>query len=168
MSDFEMDIDEVRARLEDLSDEISRHLRVIDSVADEPNEYNTDSVDTYLSDLDDALQEADFLEAARDSFGELEEAVDEAEAEFLESARVTVDGREVEDTELQSLDPVDEPETAHMLVPSPNINQLRGGARLELEDDRAFRFTIQKTLIEEVADDKSGYLKIVLDLDPVE
>jgi hypothetical protein len=168
MSEFETDIDDVRERLDDLASELSRHERVLDSVAEEPEGYDADSVETYLSDLDEALRDAEFLEAARDSFDSLEEAVDEAEAEFLESARVTVDGREIEDTELQSLDPVDSPESAEMLVPSPKINQMRSGAQLELEDGSTFRITIQKTLIEEVDDDKSGYLKLVLDLEPLD
>lgn len=168
MSDLIDEATDLRERVETVVDEIQRHVRVLESYVDEPDEYDEDDVGEYLEALEEDLDGSDFLERAEQALVPLEEAVEEVEQEFLGDIDVIVDGREIEEVEFLSLEPSDGPEEAAVLVDSPKVNQLRGGAqRLELPDGRAFEFRVEETLVAEVEEDKTGKLKLILGLSPI-
>ncbi|MFB6376146.1 MAG: hypothetical protein ABEN55_24180 [Bradymonadaceae bacterium] len=168
MSDLTDRTTDLHERVQSMVDDLERHVRVLDSIDEEPEEYDADDIEAYFDDLDSALSGVDFLDEAEQALQPLEEAVDEAEQEFLANASVIVDEREIEDLELMYLEPADAPEEAALLVESPQVNQLRGGTQvLELEDGRQFEFAIEQTLVADVAEDKTGDLKLVLSLQPI-
>lgn len=168
MSDYAVPIDALRDRLEDLIDDLDRHLRVLDSIDEDPGEYDDDNIETYLGDLDEALADADFLDDAEQSLEPLEETVDAVEEEFLAESAVIVDDNVVGGVEVLYLEPPNDPEEAALLVESPKVNQVRGAAQLlQLPDGRQFQFSIEETLVADVAEDKTGDLKLVLRLDQV-
>lgn len=166
MSDYAVPIDALRDRLQDLMDDLERHLRVLDSIEEDPDEYDEDNIETYLGDLDSDLAEADFLDNADQSLQPLEETVDEVEQEFLEKSAVIVDDTVVSDVDVLYLEPPNAPTEAALLVESPKVNQVRGSDQLlQLPDGRQFTFSIEETLVADVAEDKTGDLKLVLHLD---
>lgn len=168
MTDFSDQTSNLKDRIDSLVDDLERHVRVLDSIAEEPEGYDEGDIDSYLDDLDTALSEANFLDSAEAALAPLEEAVDEAEEEFLSNARIVVDDREIEGVEIQYVEPADAPEEAALLVESPKVNQLRGGTQIfELADGRAFEFSVEETLVADVAEDKTGHLKLVLSLRPI-
>lgn len=161
MSDQTDRTSQLRDRIESMLEDLERHVRVLDSIEEEPEDYDDDEVAEYADKLDEALDGATFLDEAESAMAPLEEAVDEAEQEFLENARVIVDDREIEGVELLYV----ESDEAAVLVESPKVNQLRGGAQLlELENGRQFEFAVDETLVADVAEDKTGDLKLVLSL----
>jgi len=167
MSDYAVPIDALRDRLRDLIDDLDRHVRVLDSIDEDPAEYDDDNIETYLGDVDEALADADFLEAAEDSLETLEETVDAVEQEFLVESAVIVDD-EIVDVELLYLEPPNDPNEAALLVESPKVNQVRGSNQLlQLPDGRQYQFSIEETLVADVAEDKTGDLKLVLHLDRI-
>ena len=166
MTDYSNQTAELSERIQALVDDLERHARVLESIEEEPEDYDADNVEAYLGDLDDALAGADFLDQAEEALAPLEEAVEEAEAEFLASAKIVIDDREIEEgVELNSIEPFDAPEKASLLVESPKVNQVRGAAQiLELPDGRSFTFDIEETLVADVAEDKTGDLELILSL----
>lgn len=166
MTDYSDQTAALTERIDALVDDLQRHARVLDSIKEEPQGYDADNIEAYLADLDDALAGADFLEEAEKSLAPLEEAVDEAEADFLANAKIVIDDREItEGVELDSIEPFNAPEKASLLVESPKVNQVRGAAQvLELPDGRSFTFSIEETLVADVAEDKTGDLELVLSL----
>ncbi len=161
MSDLSERTSKLRDRLDSMIDDLERHRRVLDSIEEEPDDYDADEVDRYADRLDEALEGATFLDEADEAMQPLEEAVDEAEEEFLDNARIVVDDREIEGVELLYVDD----EEAAVLVESPKVNQLRGAAQLlELADGRRFEFSVDQTLVADVDEDKTGDLKLVLSL----
>lgn len=152
--------DELKAQLGDVQNRLSEHLDILAAIQEDPDEFDSDEINTYLEALASDLDGEPLFDEAQRAVGPLKSAADEAEAERLSEARVLIDDREIEDVELQLL----EPPRAEILVPSPKINQIRGGAQILEMPDRTFHFEIEETLIEDVADDKSGYLKLVLSL----
>jgi hypothetical protein len=161
MSDQTDRTSQLRDRIESMIEDLERHVRVLDSIEEEPDDYDDDEVVQYTDKLDEGLDGATFLDDAESAMAPLEEAVEEAEQEFLENARVIVDDREIEGVELLYV----ESDEAAVLVESPKVNQLRGGAQLlELEDGRQFEFAVDETLVADVAEDKTGDLKLVLSL----
>lgn len=168
MSELIDEATELRDRVESVVDEIERHVRVLDSYVDEPEAYDDGAVGDYLEALEGDLDGTEFLESAEEALTPLEEAVDEVEEEFLGDIVVVVDDREIEDVEFLELEPSDDPEEAEVLVDSPKVNQLRGGAqRLELPDGRDYEFRVEETLVAEVEEDKTGKLKLILGLSPM-
>lgn len=168
MSDYAVPIDALRDRLESLIDDLDRHLRVLDSIDEDPGEYDDDKIETYLGDLDEALAEADFLEEAEQSLQPLEETVDAVEEEFLAKSAVIVDDQIVDGVDVLYLEPPNQPEEAALLVESPKVNQVRGTNQLlQLPDARQFAFSIEETVVADVAEDKTGDLKLVLRLDEI-
>lgn len=164
MSDQTDRTSQLRDRIESMIEDLERHVRVLDSIEEEPDDYDDDEVVQYTDKLDEGLDGATFLDDAESAMAPLEEAVEEAEQEFLENARVIVDDREIEGVELLYV----ESDEAAVLVESPKVNQLRGGAQLlELEDGRQFEFAVDETLVADVADDKTGDLKLVLSLQEI-
>ncbi len=150
--------------LEDRIERIERHQRVLKSVRQEPEDYDEEEIEAYVEALDEAVQQADPLEAAEAAMEPLEEAAERAEQAFMAGARVVVDGRPIEDVELVELEP---PEAA-LLVPSPAVNKVRGAEQLiELEDGRRFTFAVEETLVADVDEDKTGDLRLVLSLEEV-
>ena len=168
MSDFSDRTASLRDRVSSIIEDLERHVRVLDSIDEEPEEYEADEVEQYFDDLDSALSGVDFLDDAEQALRPLEEAVDEAEEEFLANATILVDDREIEGFELLYLEPAGSPDEAAVLVESPKVNQLRGGSQLlELEDGRQFEFSVEQTLVADVGEDKTGDLKLVLGLRPI-
>lgn len=168
MSDFSDRTAALRDRVESMIEDLERHVRVLDSIDEEPDEYDADDIEAYFRDLDNALTGVDFLDDAEQALRPLEEAVDEAEEEFLQNARVIVDDRDIEGVELLYVEPADAPDEAAVLVESPKVNQLRGGSQLlELEDGRQFEFSVDQTLVADVDEDKTGDLKLVLGLQSI-
>lgn len=153
-------IDDLKEQLGDALDRLSEHRDLLAAIDEDPDEFDSDDVEVYLDALGDDLSGDALLAEAEQAVGPLKSAADEAKAERLAQAKILVDDREIEDAELRLL----EPPRAEILVPSPQINQIRGGAQVLEMPDRSFRFEIEETLIEDVADDKSGYLKLVLSL----
>lgn len=168
MADFSEQTESLRSRLSDAIDGLQRHTRVLESIEEEPQEYDEEDVEAYLDDLDDSLSSAELLESAEASLETLEETADAVEQEFLENVSVVVDGREIEGIELLYLEPAGDPDEAALLVESPKVNQIRGGTQLlTLEDGREFSFAVEETLVADVGEDKTGDLKLVLALNPI-
>ena len=166
MSDFTDKLEDVQAKLATLDERLQRHRNVVEGISESPDEYDTDAVDTYLSDLDQALEGADFLDAAEASLGPVEEATEAAAEALLADARVLVDDREIEGVQVLYVNDDPSEMEGAVLVESPKVNQMRGGPqRLELPNGRTFGFSIQQTLIADVGDDKTGHLKLVLALE---
>lgn len=154
-------IDTLKGQLETTRQRLDRHADVLAAIEANPQGYDDEQVDAYLSALDEEFGGEAFLSSADEAIEPLESTAEAAQAEYLEGARVLVDDYEIEDVELVDFDP---PEAA-ILVPSPKVNQIRGGVqRLEMPDGEAYAFEIEQTLVEDVAEDKSGYLKLVLSL----
>lgn len=154
-------IERLRGRLEALLDQTRRHTEVLDAIEADPNDYDSDNVDNYLEALDDSVSELDFLADATAAIDPLESTAEAAQAEFMEGARVLVDDHEIEGLRLVEFDP---PEAA-LMVPSPKVNQIRGGRQtLVMPDGSEYAFSIEQTLVADVDEDKSGDLKLVLEL----
>ena len=153
-------IDDLKQKLGDAVEQLSEHRDLLAAIDDDPDEFDDNDVNAYLEALEADLSEESLLGGAEQAVDPLQSAADEAKAERLAQAKILVDDREIEDAELHLL----EPPRAEILVPSPQINQIRGGAQVLEMPDRSFHFEIEETLIEDVADDKSGYLKLVLSL----
>lgn len=167
MTDTNERVEQLQNKLATLQDTISRHARVVTEIAESPEDFGADQVDSYLDALSDAVENADFLDAVEEALAPLEEEADQAEQAVLDAAQVFVDDYEVEDVELTEFSP--DTGDATLLVPSPKVNQIRGGAQLlVLPDGREFRFSIEQTLIAEVTDDKSGYLELVLSIEQLD
>lgn len=165
MSDIEEHLSAVQTKLTELTERLERHQRVVDGIESNPDNYDADDAKAYLGALDAGLESATFLDAATASLEKLEQATDEAEQAVLADAKVLIDDYEIEGVEVQYVHDDPTEMEASVLVPSPKVNQLRGGRPLlELPDGRSFVFTIHKTLIAEVSDDKSGYLELILGL----
>ncbi|MGM0554814.1 MAG: hypothetical protein ACQEVA_00360 [Myxococcota bacterium] len=164
MTDTNERVEQLQTRLTALRDTIDRHARVVAEIAESPSDFGADQVDNYLDALSDAVENADFLDAVEEALAPLEEEADQAEQAVLDAAQVFVDDYEVEDVELTEFSP--DTGEATLLVPSPKVNQIRGGARvLALPDGREYRFSIEQTLVAEVTDDKSGYLELILSIE---
>jgi hypothetical protein len=158
----------VQTKLNDLTERLERHQKVVQSIQDKPEGHDTDAVKSYLTTLDESLTDADFLDKADASLEPLEEAAEAAEEAALEGARVFIDDYEIEGVTLQYLHDDPQKMEASLLVESPKVNQLRGGRpKLALPDGREYYFTIRQTIIAEVRDDKSGYLKLELGLEEI-
>jgi hypothetical protein len=167
MTDTKERVEQLQDKLTELQDTISRHARVVTEIAESPSDFGADQVDSYLDALSNAVENADFLDAVEEALAPLEEEADQAEQAVLDAAQVFVDDYEVEDVELTEFSP--DTGEATLLVPSPKVNQIRGGAQvLALPDGREFRFSIEQTLIAEVSDDKSGYLELVLAIEALD
>ncbi|MFW5966048.1 MAG: hypothetical protein ACOCV2_00965 [Persicimonas sp.] len=165
MSQFEDKLDDVRAKLESVTDRLERHRRVVDGIDDSPETYDESNVEDYLTTLQEALA-VDVLEDVDQALEPLEAATDAAAEANLQGATVSVGDQVIEGTELLELDDSPEAMEARLLVESPKVNQLRGGRpRLELPDGRSFTFTVRETHIAEVKEDKTGYLELVLGLE---
>lgn len=164
MTNVKDQLSSVQTKLENLFERLERHQNVVESIESNPDGYEGDAVQNYLSTLEETLEGAGFLDAAEESLAPLEEVAEQAKQANLAGAKVFIDDYEIEGVELQRLD--EDTMEASLLVESPKVNQLRGGRpHLELPDGRAFMFTIQQTLIAEVKDDKSGYLELILGLE---
>lgn len=165
MSDSSEQLTNLRARLDDASEQLERHRHVVEGIGDNPQDYDSDDVDNYLSTLDEALPE-DFLDDVDQALEPLEEATEAAAEALLDDATVAIDDQVIEGIEVTELDDTSAEKRARILVESPKVNQLRGGRpRLELPDGRQFTFTILETHIAEVSEDKTGYLELVLGLE---
>jgi ElaB/YqjD/DUF883 family membrane-anchored ribosome-binding protein len=167
MSETQDRVAELQSELESLQSTIERHVRVVGEIAETSSDFDPEQVETYLDALSDAFEGADFLDAVEEALAPLEEEAEQAEQAVLDAAQVFVDDYEVEDVELSEFSP--DTGEATLLVPSPKVNQIRGGAQvLALPDGREYRFSIEQTLIAEVSDDKSGYLELILSISELE
>ncbi|MFP4600605.1 MAG: hypothetical protein ACLFVJ_20285 [Persicimonas sp.] len=168
MANIQEQISQVRTHLDDFADDLQRHRRVVEGIGENPDGYDEEAVENYLSTLENTLADADFFAPAEESLAPLEQATDAAEQAVLDDARVFIDDHEIDGVELIEFDDSKDAMKASLLVESPKVNQLRGGRpRLELPDGREFYFTIRQTLIAEVRDDKTGYLELELGLEEV-
>jgi hypothetical protein len=150
---------DLQERLSTLGERIERHGHVVAKIADTPDGYDLDQVETYLDALDAALGEAD------EALEPLAQATDQAAEALLEEARVLIDGEELDGVEVTAFDDDSEVMEATLLVESPKVNQLRGGLPvLALGDGREFTFKVLQTLIADVGEDKTGHLELVLGL----
>lgn len=167
MSDTTDAIQTLQDNLETMKTTIDRHARVLEKIADAPSNYQPAQIEAYVETLDASVDNDSFLADAEEALAPLETKTNEAEKAMLDEAQVFVDDYEVEGVDLTEFNP--EAGEATLLVPSPKVNQIRGGAQvLALSDGREFRFSITQTLIAEVADDKSGYLELILSIAPVD
>lgn len=165
MADIQDQISEVRTHLDEFADDLQRHRRVVEGIGENPDGYDADAVDNYLSTLRDTLAQADLFAPAEESLAPLEQATEEAEQAVLDEARVFIDDYEIEDVELIEFNDSKDAMKAALLVESPKVNQLRGGRPvLALGDGREFTFKVLQTLIADVGEDKTGHLELILGL----
>jgi hypothetical protein len=161
---MDQQIANLQTLLEDRKELVERHQSVLDSLNDDPDRFEDEEVEAYLEALDEAFQKDDPLEAVESVMEPLEEAAERAEQAFMAGAQVLVDGQSVADVRLVEL----EPPKAALLVASPAVNKVRGAQQLiELQDGRQYAFSVEETLVADVADDKTGDLKLVLSLEQI-
>lgn len=170
MSGFDAELlDEVKDELAALRKQLDDHAEIVDAIDEEPEQYQTDAIDGYLEALDELLGRTDLLDPVEDETQQLQGAVEDRKAAALASIKVRVDDRIIEEAEIHELDLEASPPTAVMMVPSPKVNQVRGSfQRLELEDGDLYEFSITQTLVADMAEDNTGLLKLILELEPVE
>jgi hypothetical protein len=160
-------LEDARQILDKLNSQLQKHERLVRAIEEEPENYDDAKVEEYSSGIVEHFGDLDLVEPLKERVDQLEESVDSAEAEALASIRLIVEDREIEGVEIAEFAP--EQNSAVAFIPSPKVNQTRGARqRLVTSDGDKYEFQIAQTLVADMEEDKTGTLKLVLDIEPVE
>jgi hypothetical protein len=166
MSDSFEDLEETIDRLDS---QLGRHRRIIEAIIEEPDKYSEELVDEYADEAIEHLGGTNLFEGLESTVDKLESRVDSAEAAALASIELVVDDRTIEGVDIDEFSPDDDPPSAVAFVPSPKVNQVRGGRQqLVTAEGQRYDFQITQTLVADMEEDKTGTLKLVLELTPTD